>query len=243
MSRKFVAFDIETAKEVPGDDFDWEPHRPLGISCAALLKSDETVPEFVHGMNADGRPAKQLSLAEAGELVSRLTRLVEQQFTILTWNGLGFDFDVLAEESGMVNECRTIATNHVDMMFHVFCDRGFPVALDKVAQGMRIPGKPAGMSGFMAPRMWAEGRFDEVLAYVAQDVRMTLQIARACESQKRMNWITRKGTASSMELKRGWLSVEDALKLPTPDTSWMTQPMPRDRFTRWMTGRPKGKGK
>ena len=241
MSHKFVAFDLETAKEVPGDDFDWESHRPLGISCAALLMSVDSTPEFVHGKNTEGRPAKQLSRDEAGELVVRLTGLVEQQFTILTWNGLGFDFDVLAEESGMVDACRKIATNHVDMMFHVFCDRGFPVALDKVAQGMGIPGKSAGMSGFMAPRMWAEGRFDEVLAYVGQDVRMTLQIAQVCASQKRMSWITRKGTASSMDLKRGWLSVEESLKLPSTDTSWMTQPMSRDRFTRWITCRPAGK--
>ncbi len=32
-----LAFDIETAKEVPGVDFDWRPHRPLGIACAAYL--------------------------------------------------------------------------------------------------------------------------------------------------------------------------------------------------------------
>jgi hypothetical protein len=237
MSRKFVAFDIETTKEVPGEDFDWESHRPLGISCAALLKSDETTPVFIHGKGVDGRPAKQLSREEAGDLVNHLSRLVEQQFTILTWNGLGFDFDILAEESGMVEECRNIANGHVDMMFHVFCDRGFPVALDKVAQGMGIPGKPAGMSGYMAPRMWADGRFDDVLAYVGQDVRITLQIAQSCTAKRRMLWITRKGSASSMELKRGWLSVEESLKIPPPDTSWMSQPISRDRFTRWMAKR------
>jgi hypothetical protein len=46
----------------------------------------------------------------------------------------------------------------VDMMFHVFCSLGYPVALDKAAQGMGLPGKPPGMSGFKAPKLWAQGR-------------------------------------------------------------------------------------
>ena len=39
MARRYLAFDIETAKDVPGEDFNWRPHRPLGISCAATLAS------------------------------------------------------------------------------------------------------------------------------------------------------------------------------------------------------------
>jgi hypothetical protein len=31
MPRKYLAFDIETAKDVPEADFNWKPHRPLGI--------------------------------------------------------------------------------------------------------------------------------------------------------------------------------------------------------------------
>ncbi len=37
MARRFVAFDIETAKDVPGEDFNWRPHRPLGISLRSNL--------------------------------------------------------------------------------------------------------------------------------------------------------------------------------------------------------------
>jgi len=29
MKRKYLAIDIETAKDVPGEDFNWKPHRPL----------------------------------------------------------------------------------------------------------------------------------------------------------------------------------------------------------------------
>lgn len=30
----------------------------------------------------------------------------------------------------MVDQCSKLALDHVDMMFHVFCERGFPVALE-----------------------------------------------------------------------------------------------------------------
>jgi len=124
--------------------------------------------------------------------------------------------------------------NHVDMMFHVFCDRGFPVALDKAAQALGIPGKPPGMSGVLAPRLWAQGRFQDVEDYVSQDVRIALQVAVKCESQRRFDWMTRRGTVSSIPLPRGWLTVQEAMRLPEPDTSWMSSPIPRREFTRWL---------
>ena len=147
MTRRYLAFDIETAKDVPGDDFNWRAHRPLGISCAAVLRCDAKEPMLWCGKKDDGTPAGRMSRDEARELVGELARLTTEGYTLLTWNGLGFDLDVLAEESGCRSECKELALDHVDMMFHVFCDRGFPVGLDKAAQGLGIPGKPEGMSG------------------------------------------------------------------------------------------------
>ena len=37
-----------------------------------------------------------------------------------------------------------------------------------------------------------------------------------------------------MTLREGWLTVEEALRLPLPDTSWMDEPWPREKFTGWM---------
>ena len=34
-NRKYASFDLETGAEIPEDD-DWQDHRPLGITCAAL---------------------------------------------------------------------------------------------------------------------------------------------------------------------------------------------------------------
>jgi len=233
MERKYLAFDIETAKEWP-DGADWKRYRPLGIACAATLPGDSETARPWHGSTGDAQPADRMSRRDAVKLVDHLLRMSRDGYVILTWNGLSFDFDVLAEESGMFKECRSLALGHVDMMFHVFCRLGFPVGLDAAAKAMRLPGKPEGMSGLLAPRMWAEGKRQKVLDYVAQDAGTTLDLARKCEQQRSFRWITRRGTTKQMSLGTGWLTVSAALDLPEPDTSWMTRPLTRDGFTRWL---------
>ncbi len=234
MPRKYVAFDIETAKDVPGADFNWKPHRPLGICCAAALRCDEQEAILWHGKRGDGGPAQRMSQAEAKQVAFELSRLVAEGYTLLTWNGLGFDLDILAEESDSREECRELALNHVDAMFHVLCQLGYPVGLEKAAQALRLPGKPPGMSGVLAPQLWQKGRHQEVLQYVAQDVRIALQVTQKSEARGRFEWITRKGTLSSMDLPHGWVIVRDAARLPLPDTSWMTRAVPRSEFTQWV---------
>ncbi len=234
MSCKFLAFDIETAKEVPGDFADWPKHRPLGICCAATVAGDTDEVRLWQGGNDDCRPTARMTAAEAGELVKYLLEMMRQGYTIVTWNGLQFDFDVLAEESQLLDECRELARGHVDMMFHVVCEKGHLLGLEAAAKGMKIPGKTDGMSGMLAPEMWAGGEFEQVLKYVEQDARCTLQVAEACERKRSLRWITQRGKSSRMGLPKGWFTVEQALKLPLPDTSWMTRPIKRIQFTRWL---------
>ncbi|HUT11957.1 MAG TPA: ribonuclease H-like domain-containing protein [Thermoguttaceae bacterium] len=233
MARKYVAFDLEIVKGFP-DGADWRGYRPLGISCAATLAADAQTPTLWYSSTADDRPADAMNRQDLARLVDHLKSMVAGGYTVLTWNGLGFDFDVLAEESGKGEECRALAVEHVDMMFHVFCEQGYPVGLDAAARGMNLPGKLEGMSGLLAPQMWAEGKRQQVLDYVAQDVRMTLDLAVACEKQSRFRWVTRRGTTQSMALPGGWLTVDAAMKLPQPDTSWMSKPIPRRNFTGWL---------
>ena len=235
MERKYLAFDIETAADIPGTDFNWRPHRPIGITCAAVIASDDAQPLIWHGKTDAGQPAPRMSRDESREVVQSLVAKVAAGYTIVTWNGLGFDFDVLAEESGAAEPCRELALGHIDMMFHIFCEKGFPVSLEKAALAMGIAGKLEGLSGWQAPKLWSKGEHQKVLDYVAQDVRVALQVARAAEDRKSFSWKTQKGTTSSLPLKRGWLSVREALQLPEPDTSWMSNASPRTNFAAWLT--------
>ena len=233
MSRKYLAFDIETAKVLRGSDQDWKSNRPLGISCAATLISDSTEPLLWHGGASRKRPAARMSRQEAVRLVNYLAGQVKRGYTIVTWNGAGFDFDILAEESGMLKECIRLARDHVDMMFHVLCKLGYPISLDSTAKGMDLLGKKAGMTGDLAPRYWAQGRGEKVLEYVTYDVQITLEVAQICESQGCIRWVTRSGKRRKLPLSEGWLPVSLAEKLPIPCNFWMRNQWPRTTFTAW----------
>ena len=134
----------------------------------------------------------------------------------------------------MREECKRLALAHVDMMFHVLCRLGYGVSLDAAARGTGVAGKPEGMNGELAPALWAEGKRGEVLRYVGQDVRTTLDVATVCESCGVFRWVARSGRLRTMPLSQRWLAVEEARALPLPDTSWMDEPWPRERFTGWM---------
>ena len=174
-----------------------------------------------------------MSQGEAEKLVDYLVGQVRDGYTILTWNGVGFDFDVLAEESEMLDECRRLALDHVDMMFHVLCQVGFGVSLRSAARAVGIAGKDEGIDGTNAPRLWAEGKRKEVLQYVAQDAQMTLQVATICEQQDCLCWI-RAGKRQKMPLRRGWLLVSEAQRLPKPMNAWMHRSWARGKWTSWM---------
>lgn len=232
-TRKYLAFDIEITKPLPDGIEDWKSIRPLGISCAAAHRDDGTTTTF-HGKNPSGDIADQMNQGEAALLVEHLAAAVDTGYTILTWNGLGFDFDILAEESGSYALCRELAWDHVDMMFQIFCLKGYPLGLDTAAKGMGLPGKTPGMSGDKAPLYWAQGRRKEVLEYVAQDVRTTLLLAQAVEQRHSLNWISRSGRPQSLPIRNRWLTVRQAIELPEPDTSWMDNPWPRSKFAGWL---------
>lgn len=229
---KFLAFDLEIFKSIPDGETDWKQHRPLGISCAATLLSDETSPCLWHAADKS-RPMNQ---AEVGALVQylieRSTHLFDG-YNIITWNGLSFDFDVLAEESGMFAECAELAMNHIDMMFHFFCLKGFPLGLDACAKGCGLSGKTEGMSGAKAPELWQAGEYDKVLEYVGQDVITTLHVAQTVALQKGFDWTAKSGRRNNIRINQ-WVTVGDALTLPEPDTSWMSQPWPRSKFVAWL---------
>lgn len=230
--RRFLAFDIETAKLLPEGVTDILEHRPLGVTCAAAVADDLARPLVWHGGTA-GEPSASMTREEVAGLVSDLERRVEEGYTIVTWNGLGFDFDVLGEEANLRDRCASLARGHVDLFFHAFCALGHFIGLQKAAEGMGLSGKTSGMSGARAPELWAAGRRAEVLEYCVQDVRTTLEIARLAEERRRLQWITRNSKLATLDLPSGWLSVEEAARLPLPDTSWMANPPSRDRFTRW----------
>jgi hypothetical protein len=234
MDRKYLAFDLETAKVQSPRLRDWKSQRPLGISCAATYFYGAKQPKLWHGGKRRKRPAPRMTGDETKELVHYLSRQVISGYTIVTWNGIGFDFDILAEESGMHTQCNLLASEHVDMMFHVLCQLGFGVSLNAAARGMRLTKKCEKRRGSLIPKHWANGEYDKVFNHVAQDVRLTLELATTCEQRSYLRWITRFGTGRMMRLPNGWQIVGDVQKMPEPIQAQQHGQWQRNRLTAWM---------
>lgn len=227
----FTSFDIETSKILPPDVKELRDHRPLGICCACIQEQEGKQP-----LRYSNEPEAKIGPVQLGQVVDEL---LERQKTsqIVTLNGLGFDFDILAEESGRLKDCQDIARNHIDMMFHILCAKGYPVGLEAAAKAIGKQ-KPEGVDGSLVPTLWQQGQFDTVLEYVAHDCQLTLDVAVEAERRGEFRWITKKGKMASLLLPNGWLTVEQAMNLPLPDTSWMDAPLTRERFAGWLSAIP-----
>lgn len=236
---KLLSFDLEIAKQLPDDVKDWADHRPFGITCAAVAwftDADQYNVEtqvYFDILNGDpDRPAPQMSQGLALELAHLLKYFVDQGFTLVTWNGLGFDFSVLAEECGDPVLCRELALAHIDPMFELFCRKGYPLGLDTAARGMGLGGKLEDLNGAMMPGLWAQGEHRKVLDYLRQDVTITLQLARDIVGLGGLAWRSRSGRRQNVGIK--CLPASEAMLLPMPNTEWMAEPIPRAKFTAWL---------
>lgn len=233
MPRKYLAFDIETCKIIPNLTGELLAHRPLGISCIGALCADNNQQHLFYSNDAAGHPTGQMTKHDVSKFIDYLLEQTTAGYTPLSFNGLGFDFDVLAEESGRLGDCRRLALNHVDVMFHVLCTQGYPVGLGAAAKAIG-QAKSQDVDGELAPQLWQGGQYQKVLDYVAQDCKVTLAVALLSEEKRRFSWVNKKDGTSSFDLPHGWLTVKEAMSLPLPDTSWMSTPMERSRFTRWL---------
>lgn len=233
---RFAAFDLEIAKIIPENVTELLAHSPLGVSCAGLAVEDKEEPVFWQGY-------PQLTQAECQKLVRDLIEYVAAGYTLLTWNGCNFDFRVLAQESGLYEECGQLALNHVDLMLFVTFSKGWLLGLDKALSGAGISGKikevtlsngeSVAMKGALAPGLWAKREFNAVLTYLGMDVTQTLKLAKAVQVSHAIRWLSSTGKSQSVSVVR-LLTVKECFDIPEPDTSWMSHPPRRETFVDWI---------
>lgn len=221
---KYAAFDLEIIRIFPEGATDWWAYAPLGISCAAVALSDSD-----DAIVWSGHP--ELGIEGSRAILAGLRRLVQDGYTLVGFNSLGFDFRVLASESG--DDCRDLAMSHVDLYWHLFCLLGYGPGLDRLAKGMGLAGKTAGMDGAKAPILWAEGKRQEVIDYCVADVCTTLALALRGDRLGGVQWVSKSGKKIMVDFDH-WLTASEALALPEPDTSWMSAPRTRKGAIEWL---------
>ena len=220
-----LGWDIEIAEEFPDneEDRDWFTVEPsMGITCAALAISDTDEVWWEAGARDklfQYRYLPSMTQDIAKDMARHLEQVTRHGHLLVTWNGAGFDFPVLARECNDPAYTRMlaeIALNHCDLGFAMMCSHGYMVGLDTAAKALGLPGKTEGMSGGLAPILWnpverelsdkerlaihklgVEPGSDEArqlcITYVRQDAATTRQVYEALLKERTLVWRTRTG--------------------------------------------------
>lgn len=232
---KWVSFDIEIARSIPDDVKDWSLLHPMGITCVSCWASDESNPRVWCGQNNQGQISDYMSAGELSNVVNYLHNVSNDGYRIVGLNTAGFDFQELAASSLLHDACKELSWNHYDLFFSLFCKLGYAPGLNAISVGMGFPGKTEGVNGSRAPELWQNGQYGKVLEYVANDARLTLDVALSVEQCREVRWTSKSGRLQVVKVDR-WLTVREAALLPLPDVSWMKgKEWKREKFTGWMS--------
>ncbi len=232
---KLASFDIELATPLPEDHRDQISE--MEISCAAVALEDQDEIQVYAGDPV-------LTVEQSNELVGDLCRWQSEGYGIVTWNGCGFDFPILANNSEAVEECSRLALSHFDLMLLITFQKGWYLSLNKALSGAELEGKLKevrlsdgsvldNMDGAMAPELWSKGERNAVIEYLKQDVRQQLELAQWVAEHKKICWTSNSGNPWSLPIPRLY-SVEECFDFPLPDVSWMDNPPQRPDFISWM---------
>jgi hypothetical protein len=223
----WIGLDIETTPIV--DDA-----LPSGITCAAAGTSDGSVVHW-YTLGSEGLPEPQMDPETVGGMLAWLRHWQLAGHRLVAWNGAGFDLQVMAAVAGQWQLAAQLLPGLHDPMFQMLCQRGFPVALARAAEGLGIPlGKT--MAGEEAPEAWTRGEYSRVLEYVAGDVLMTIRVTEAIEQWGALRWVTRRGTVGHGPFP-AVRTVAGSRALPSPDQSWLDDPIPPSRPIGWASSR------
>ena len=228
---KLLSFDIELSDlfELKKNE-DMEKYAPFHISVAATAVHDGE--ERAWYSEENGQPALNLTRERAHELLEYLDEMQQKEFMVCAWNGLGFDLKWIGYQADDMVLAARIALKSYDPMFQFFNQAGFPVGLGKVAKGMGILQEKL-MDGAYAPKQWRAGNHQEVMDYCLGDCQMTNLIVRGIQETRQVRWATAKGTISSKPMPR-LKSVEEVIRDPEPDQSWLDNPIPKTKFYKWV---------
>ena len=229
---KLLSFDIEISDVFDlGKYGDMEKYAPFHLSVAATA---------VHGgeerlwfsEDNKGVPMMNLTQQKAHDLLEYLEEMQHKESMVCAWNGLSFDLRWLGYHAEDMALAARIALKSYDPMFQFFNQSGFPVGLAKVAQAMGISQKKL-MDGADAPKEWCAGNYRKVMDYVLGDCQITNLIVRAIQDAREVRWVTGRGLIKATPMSR-LKTVDEIIRDPEPDQSWMDTPIPKAKFYEWL---------
>ena len=155
----YTAWDIEIAVPLRGYNLG---DQDVGISCASAVVVglyDEPLEKVWR--SDDGIMGDRMDSLQCMEMVSFLSVMHKRGATLVTFNGLGFDLQVLAREFDRDSlwwlTVADLAYGHIDMYYQFMWERGHRIGLKALAEAVDSSGKTEGMHGGLAPLLWSAG--------------------------------------------------------------------------------------
>lgn len=229
---EIMSFDIEISDLFNLRKYEnMEKYAPfhVAVGATAIHNGEE---QMWYSIDEEGRPELSMKPERAHELLEYLYRMQKEGLFVCSWNGLSFDLKWIGNQAGDMALAARIALKSYDPMFQFFNQTGFPVGLGNVAKGMGIQ-KEKLMESSDAPKQWCAGNYQKVMDYCLGDCQLTNLIIRAIQKTRQVRWVTGKGNVSSKPMSR-LKSVEEVIKDPGPDQSWMDKPLLKTKFYEWI---------
>lgn len=228
---KLLSFDIEISDvfELKAGE-DLEKYAPFHISVAStvIYEGEE---QLWYSIDSDNKPILNMSKTTANDLLNFIQKKQNDGYLICAWNGLRFDIRWIGYNAENTQIASNIALQMYDPMFQFFNQRGFPISLASVGKAMGIKQSKL-MNSEDAPKEWHAGNYQKVMDYVLMDSKINNLIVNEIIKRKEIAWITQKGEIQ-IESIPCLKTVEELLKEPEPDQSWMDHPISRKNFYQW----------
>ncbi len=227
---KFIAFDLEGALI---EDKSENTQVYGGISVIATADANGQARVW-YSQTSQGKPLPYLTAEDAQLFLVFLSSKMNAGYHIVSWNGAGYDFRVLAQVSHKYELCQQLALDHFDPMLQFLCLYQFPVGLDATARAMKTGAKTEGIYGADAPTLWQQHQYEKVITYVKNDALITLQTVEAIVKRKHIKWFKKKGGVSFRRMPQ-LLTVRESLQLPYEEPLFWAHPLTPQKLTGWLT--------
>ena len=211
--------DIELCDNIP-DGWDRDNPSSLDIACICVMTIDSQLTEntVVHQNEGKAMTHEQIQV-----VCNQVKDICNQGGKFITWNGLGFDMQLLDKIDNTLKQL-ILSEHHIDLMFHFTRKKGYMIGLNKVSQGFSIGEKT--MTGLDAVKLWAKGEFQKVIDYNIKDVELLRDIYYKVIETSKIKWLSGNHNICYLNVDTSQLSVGNSLNIPRPsdkDISWMTK--------------------
>jgi len=218
MNSLIIYLDIELCDNIP-EGWDRESPSPLDIACICTLVHDGDKKKCDVAHN-EGKPMTDDQIKSVCDIIKDV---YNRGGEIVTWNGVGFDMQLLGKADPDIIEIIT-SKAHIDLMFHFTRKKGYMIGLGKVAEAFGVGSKT--MTGLDAVKLWNQGEFQKVIDYNINDVKILMKVHRKVHKHSKIKWLTRANNITYLKVEPTELSVMNSIQIPRPpntETSWMSE--------------------